>query len=67
MFFIFTIEKSLEDDKIILQPNERYQHGKNLIQQILNEAGFNQIECEEIVLRQENGKDCIGYLFEAKK
>lgn len=66
-FFIFTVEKSIEDDKIILQPNGRYQHGLNLIKQMLKDATFTSVNYEEVILRQENGKDCIGYLFEARK
>ena len=65
--FIFTVEKSIEDDKIILQPNGRYQHGLSTIKQILTEVGFNNIDYKEVILRQENAKDCIGYLFDVRK
>ena len=63
--FIFTIEKS-EKDETNIQISGRYQHNQKQIETELKSAGFKDINCEEVVLRQENGNDCIGYLFEAK-
>jgi len=38
-----------------------------VIKQMLKDAGFTLVNYDEVMLRQEKGKDCIGYLFEAKK
>ncbi len=65
--FIFTVEKAPNPDQIILQPNGRYQHGFDIINSALKNAGFAEITAQEVTLRQENKAPCQGYLFMAQK
>lgn len=63
--FIFTVEKATTE-KTRLQSSGRYQHPQCQIEKELNDAGFTDVQVQEVVLRQEKGKDCIGLLFIAK-
>lgn len=63
---IFSVETLDEAEKYIVQPNGRYKHNPQYLTQLLQNLGYTQIDTNQITLRQENGKDVVGYLFDAK-
>lgn len=62
---IFSIESDETAEKFIIQANGRYKHNPEYIEQVLKSAGYKHISSTSLVLRQENGKDVNGYIFEA--
>lgn len=63
---IFSVEKNESEEDFILQANGRYRHNPEYIRQILQKAGYKNIKADSEILRQENGKDVSGVIFEAK-
>lgn len=62
--FIFTIENAAEKIRDYhLTPAGRYQHNSQYIETLLHNAGYQKIKQQELILRQENGKDVGGTLF----
>lgn len=62
---IFSVESDETTEKFIIQANGRYKHNPEYIKQTLKSAGYKHILSTSLVLRQENGKDVNGYIFEA--
>ena len=63
---IFSIENDETTDKFILQANGRYKHNPEYVKQTLQNVGYTYINASDVILRQENGKDVNGCIFEAK-
>lgn len=62
---IFSIESDTSAETFKIQPNGRYQHNPQHIEQLLQQAGFMQIKQHRLTLRCENGADVEGVLFDA--
>lgn len=62
---ILSIESAETSEKFMIQANGRYKHNPEYIKQTLKSAGYKHISSTSLVLRQENGKDVNGYIFEA--
>jgi predicted TPR repeat methyltransferase len=64
---IFTVEALLDDDgpACTLQTSGRYAHARRPLVGALREAGFADIACELVVLRQEAGLPVNGWLVSA--
>lgn len=64
---LFTIEKNTSKDDYVLSTTGRYKHNPQTIQNLLKDIGFDKIEVNEAVLRQENNEAVIGCLIKAQK
>ena len=62
---IFSVETNADTKSYLLQANGRYQHNPQYIADILVQNSYRQIKHHKIVLRQENGNDVIGYIYQA--
>ncbi len=62
---IFSIESDLEAETFKIQPNGRYQHNPQYVENLLQQTGFAQIKKHRLILRCENGADVEGVLFDA--
>ena len=63
---IFSIESNENIEQFSVQANGRYKHNPKYIKNILQTAGFTEINSSYTVLRKENDKEVYGYIFEAK-
>jgi len=67
-FFFFTVETHQDDSlPFKLNRNLRFSHHVAHTQALLNTLGFEVLEMEASVLRQNNEQDVMGQLFAAKK
>lgn len=65
MRLIFSIEVEKEAEKYKIYPQGRYKHNPEYIEQLLTLCGYTQIQKHPLILRQENGADVDGMIFEA--
>ncbi|MBQ8481908.1 MAG: tetratricopeptide repeat protein [Alphaproteobacteria bacterium] len=63
---IFSIESDENIQEYTLQANGRYKHNPEYIKQTLQNSGYAHIQSSAEVLRQENGHNVNGYIFEAE-
>ncbi len=64
----FSCESAAEDGPdLVLQGNGRYAHKRSHVQQLCRDAGFQPVEIEDIVLRNEGGTPVNGFLVTARK
>jgi len=65
----FTLERlnNPPDSKVgfAIQPHGRYAHTEEYLRSNLQAAGFNSVNCRDVVLRKERGQDVAGYLVVA--
>ncbi len=64
----FSIESADEErgKDYYLMPNGRYKHSPDYIKKTLEAVGFEHVSAYPLVLRQENGEDVCGFLFNAR-
>lgn len=67
--FVFSSEASAPDTPTDyrLPSNMRYTHQRAYLKRLLKDAGFKNIEIQDLVLRQEAGQPVAGYLISASK
>ncbi|MPM48483.1 Ubiquinone biosynthesis O-methyltransferase [bioreactor metagenome] len=64
----FSCEIAPEDGPdLVLQPNGRYAHKRSHVLALCKEAGFEDVQMEDLVLRYEAGEPVNGYLVVAHK
>ncbi|WP_313295235.1 methyltransferase domain-containing protein [Diaphorobacter sp.] len=64
----FSCEAAPDDGPdLVLQGNGRYQHKRSHIQALCQQAGFESVEIEDMVLRSETGEPVNGFLVVARK
>lgn len=64
---IFSVESDEErTENFALQPNGRYKHNPEYVKQLLQNAGYKNIETHTLVLRKENNQDVNGLIFKAE-
>ena len=63
---IFSVETDLQTEEYKVQANGRYKHNPLYVENLLKQAGYQKIKTYTLVLRQENGKDVEGMIFEAE-
>jgi predicted TPR repeat methyltransferase len=72
--FAFTVERlaqndDLDDDRrdepYRILPHGRYAHREDYVRQVLQNAGFAQVDIKPVVLRRERGEDVHGHLVAA--
>lgn len=64
--FVFSCETGSEGD-YTLQNSYRYTHRRGYVERLLQEAGFEDIEIKDLVLRFEAGRPVQGFLVVARK
>ena len=62
---IFSAETDGQTENYKIQPNGRYKHNPLYIENVLKQAGYQNIKKYPLILRQENGKDVNGMIFDA--
>ncbi len=62
---IFSVESDASVETFKIQPNGRYQHNPQHVEDLLQQAGFTHIKKHRLTLRCENGADVEGVLFDA--
>ena len=62
----FSTETTTKCPDFQLSESGRYQHNPEYIRSLLAKAGYASITQENIVLRQENGKDVLGIIWKAE-
>jgi predicted TPR repeat methyltransferase len=66
--FVFSCETGADDGAdYALQGTLRYTHQRAYVQRLLEQAGFEDIEANDLVLRQEAGEPVRGFLVTARK
>ena len=66
--FVFSCEAQTEGDAdYTLQSTRRYAHRKGYVQGLLEQAGFEEVEIEDRVLRMEHSQPVQGFLVTARK
>jgi len=66
--FYFSCEAAPEDGPdLVLQANGRYAHKRSHVQALCKQAGFEQVEIEDLTLRYEGGQPVQGFLVAARK
>lgn len=63
---IFSIETDLQTENYKIQPNGRYKHNPIYVENLLKTAGYTSIKKHTLILRQENGQNVEGLIFETK-
>ncbi len=63
---LLSIEMSDEESKYTIQPNGRYKHNPQYVENLLIDNGFDDITKECFVLRTENGKPVNGMIFKGE-
>ncbi len=63
---IFSVETDLQTESHKIQATGRYKHNPLYVENLLKQAGYKHIKTYNLVLRQENGKDVDGMIFEAE-
>ena len=64
----FSCEIAPEDGPdLVLQPNGRYAHKRSHVIELCKQAGFETVETEDLVIRQEAGESVNGFLVTAHK
>ena len=63
---IFSVEKADDVADFKMQISGRYRHNPQWIEEKLHQAGYGKIERYDFSLRQENGQNVAGCLFDAK-
>ena len=56
-----------EGPDLLLQDNGRYAHKRSHVQQLCKQAGFESVQIEDVVIRQEAGQPVQGFLVMARK
>ena len=62
---IFSAETDGQAETYKIQPNGRYKHNPLYIENVLKQAGYQNIKKYPLILRQENGQDVSGMIFDA--
>lgn len=62
---IFSVETDSLAETYKIQPNGRYKHNPLYIENVLKQAGYQNIKKYPLILRQENGQDVSGMIFDA--
>ncbi|MBP5353378.1 MAG: tetratricopeptide repeat protein [Alphaproteobacteria bacterium] len=62
---IFSVEVEKEAEGYKIYPQGRYKHNPEAIEKLLTACGYTQIQKHPLILRQENGVDVDGMIFEA--
>ena len=68
--FVFSCESAGEDeaDLVLRKPSNRYAHKASAVERLCREAGFDEVEIEELpMLRMEGGAPLPGFLVTARK
>jgi predicted TPR repeat methyltransferase len=65
---LFSLERQSDDKEggVRLNTSGRYSHSRAHVEDCLRAAGFDNIHCEDVVLRQESGQPVEGMLVEAQ-
>lgn len=62
---IFSVETDSLTETYKIQPNGRYKHNPQYVEKLLKEAGYKAVKSYPLILRQENGQDVSGMIFDA--
>ena len=66
--FYFSCEAAPEEGPdLVLQDSGRYAHKRSHVQQLCKQAGFESVQIEDMVIRQEAGQPVQGFLVMARK
>lgn len=63
---IFSIEIDLQAENYKIQPNGRYKHNPQYVENLLKQAGYTAIKSYPLVLRKENGLNVDGLIYKAE-
>jgi predicted TPR repeat methyltransferase len=63
---IFTLEINPLIETFAIQPNGRYQHNPQYVENLLKNIGYNKISSKEITLRNEGENEVLGIIFNAE-
>lgn len=66
--FYFSCETAPEDGPdLVLQDSGRYAHKRSHVQQLCRQAGFENVQIDDVVIRHEAGQPVQGFLVMARK
>lgn len=66
-YFVFSTERSSEQDGFSLANSLRYQHSHSYVEGELSKAGFQLLKSQATTIRMDGGKPVPGFLFIARK
>jgi predicted TPR repeat methyltransferase len=59
------LDDDRRDEPYRILPHGRYAHREDYVRQVLQNAGFAQVDIKPVVLRRERGEDVHGHLVAA--
>lgn len=65
--FVGSFEADADEGAVTLTNSGRYTHGADYLRRTFTDAGFESIDLQNVVLRQEQGKDVVGWLVSARR
>lgn len=63
---IFSIEIDLQAENYKIQPNGRYKHNPQYVENLLKQTGYTAVKSYPLVLRKENGLNVEGLIYKAE-